>query len=643
MVNILLENTKEIQNNFLGLNAVYHGYAGFNDTDGRVYSEKLCDLEADRAADLGVKIARTYYKWIAYDFEKQCWDWENSHDFKAFCRWAKRLKDRNIDIAINAGWCNMTDITGKGWGGRSPLAVEDDWGKSVENYAAWVSETVHQLVEVRGLTNVKYLVMFTEPQSRGSKPMPKGVSNHWEAWYQAVKAADERLKKDGRRHLVKLVGPNEATCDEEGYHAGMIDWLQNKDPNLVDIYSAHNYLFSMPDLKKCRHPNEVFWLGTLAGTRIFQPVELKPNTTYTLKFYVKLEAKNIIHLSGNLVVGGFTLNENGLISAGGQPTTRLGRFSLALIDAAQLPESWQEMSVTFQTPEKTDGAAVGLFDDIKNGHKLYISCFSLKEKNSTEELLQNPFLKSQMQHWRVWPQDTRFLFKTQYDFWMYHCNEYKKSLRENDDFWFDEYNTLGNQKPGYVAENLGLHDYDDPKYGTDLAIARIAFLNAGLQSSLQWTIFDQLWPNSHGTGADHWIDGVHACGVMPCLLQSRVPKPAYYAVRVTGLVGGGTGCKIFKGGCSNGIYSAMTLQPDGTVTVLAVNDSQQEQTINFNFEKPLNCNLTRYLYNPGTVKCSAAVLPLRKGRHLKNVIQQFVDTLPPGAVVAYQGNVVQNC
>ena len=87
----------------------------------------------------------------------------------------------------------------------------------------------------------------------------------------------------------------------------------------------------------------------------------------------------------------------------------------------------------------------------------------------------------------------------------------------------------------------------------------------------------------------------------------------------------------------------MTLQPYGTVTVLAVNDSQQEQTINFNFEKPLNCNLTRYLYNPETIKCSAAVLPLRKGRHFKNVIQQFVDTLPPGAVVAYQGNVVQNC
>ena len=641
MVNVLLENTQAVQNNFLGLNAVYHGYAGFEDADGRIYSEELCDLEADRAADLGVKIARTYYKWIAYDFEKQCWDWENSRNFNAFCRWAKRLKDRNIDVAINAGWCNMTDITGKGWGGISPFAVEDNWIKSVENYAAWVSETVHQLVELRGLTNVKYLVMFTEPQIRGNEPLPVGVSHHWEAWYQAVKAADDRLRKDGRRHLVKLVGPNEATCDEEGYHAGMIDWLQKKDPDLVDIYSAHNYLFRMADFKKSRQPNEAFWLGNRAGTRIFQLVGLKPNTTYTLRFYAKLEANDILHLSGSIIAGGFTLNEAGDISAGGQPTTRLGRFSLALIDAAQLPETWQEMTVTFQTPAKTDGSAVGLFDDIKNDHKLYISCFSLKEQNSSAELLQNPLLNDRMQHWRGWPQNARYLFKTQYDFWIYNCEEYKKSLRTNDDFWFDEYNTLGNQRAGYVAEDLGLHDYDDPKYGTDLAIARVAFLNAGLQSSLQWTIFDQLWPNSHSTGGDHWVDGVHACGVMPCLLQSCIPKPAYYAVRVTGLVGGGKGCKIFKGTGQNGVYSAMTLQPDGTVTVLAVNGTEKEQTVSFHFEQPLNCSLTRYLYDPETVKCSDPVLPLNGDQRFKAVVQQFIDTLAPGAVAAYQGKTVR--
>lgn len=63
-------NKTPVQQNFLGLNAVYHGYAGLSDDAGRVYTPQQCDLEADRAAALGLKVARTYYKWYAYDFEK---------------------------------------------------------------------------------------------------------------------------------------------------------------------------------------------------------------------------------------------------------------------------------------------------------------------------------------------------------------------------------------------------------------------------------------------------------------------------------------------------------------------------------------------------------------------------------------------
>ena len=98
MKNLKIKNKKPIQENFLGFNAVYHGYAGLSDDAGRVYSEELCELEADRAAALGIKVARTYYKWYSYDFERECWDWENSKDYNAFCRWVERLKVRGIDV-----------------------------------------------------------------------------------------------------------------------------------------------------------------------------------------------------------------------------------------------------------------------------------------------------------------------------------------------------------------------------------------------------------------------------------------------------------------------------------------------------------------------------------------------------------------
>ena len=93
MNNLIIKNQKPIQENFLGFNAVYHGFAGMEDKEGRNFTEELCDLEADRAADLGVKVARTRYQCISYDWENQKWDWDNHPVFNAFCLWVERMKN----------------------------------------------------------------------------------------------------------------------------------------------------------------------------------------------------------------------------------------------------------------------------------------------------------------------------------------------------------------------------------------------------------------------------------------------------------------------------------------------------------------------------------------------------------------------
>ena len=68
MLNLKVDMQNPVQENFLGNGAVYHGYAGMPDKFGRVYNEQQCDIEADRAADMRLKIARTFYGWDAYDF-----------------------------------------------------------------------------------------------------------------------------------------------------------------------------------------------------------------------------------------------------------------------------------------------------------------------------------------------------------------------------------------------------------------------------------------------------------------------------------------------------------------------------------------------------------------------------------------------
>lgn len=62
------------------------------DDAGCVYSEELCELEADRAATLGVRVVRTFYKWYAWDAEKQVWNWE-SKKMQACYRRLDRLKN----------------------------------------------------------------------------------------------------------------------------------------------------------------------------------------------------------------------------------------------------------------------------------------------------------------------------------------------------------------------------------------------------------------------------------------------------------------------------------------------------------------------------------------------------------------------
>ena len=57
MKNLKILNSKAIQEDFWGNGAIYHGYAGMPDDSGRVYSEELCVLEAERAAKMKLKIA----------------------------------------------------------------------------------------------------------------------------------------------------------------------------------------------------------------------------------------------------------------------------------------------------------------------------------------------------------------------------------------------------------------------------------------------------------------------------------------------------------------------------------------------------------------------------------------------------------
>lgn len=619
MNNIKILNAKPIQENFYGFNAVYHGFAGLSDDAGRVLGDELCDLEADRAKDLNLKIARTFYKWWSYDFQKNSWDWENAPDYVAFCKWVERLKVRGINVALNTGWCMPGDVLSNSWNGKSPFTVEGDWQASVENYAKWVSDTVYDLIKIRGLDNVKYLFLFTEPQ-RLSGTLPNEVKNAYECWYQCATAVVERLRKNGLYDLVKIIGPNEGST----VNAPMMQWLYKKDKNLVDFYSSHNYMVRI--LPKCiwNSADEVKWIEVRGG-RWFCPTKLKPNTEYTLDFEMMLNTEDYTTVSGYVLAGAFKGVEDARqgFSSGGSATTRLNRFSTFMIEAAHLDKEFAKFTFTFKTTDDVDNALVGFFSDVVGTTKnVFIKSITLKETGTDIDIINHS-------EWNCLPRDVFNCKDNHYDFWYEDVKIKIDRIGKNVPFWYDEYNCI-------VSRNNDFSDTpEQPLHGTYLAAARVAFLNCGIQNSFMWTLFDQQWPSNHNCNNVSFFDGDHRCGVMPALLRSKVPYPAYFAMRITGLVNGDYNSKIYKGVDEGKIKGAMVKNPDGNLTVLLVNETECAEEFNITFEEDINVKFNCYMYDPAKVICDEKIPELKAEFTTENIIDSLKGIIPAGGVIAY--------
>jgi hypothetical protein len=216
-----------VQPDYLGVNAVYHGFAFMPEEEARQMTDADRDREFDRVGRMGLHIARTWYRpdWACGSSLENAPDWE-SPKMQAFYRWLAEMRRRNVDVALQAGWWFTGDTY---LGSPSP-----DPARDLERYSRWVSESIHQIVELRGFGNVKFLVLFTEPTSGRGGIVPAG-DTQWSYYVKMVRAIDQRLRADGRRSLVRLVGPNN---NRGGLH------LKEAAADLndaIDIYSGHDY------------------------------------------------------------------------------------------------------------------------------------------------------------------------------------------------------------------------------------------------------------------------------------------------------------------------------------------------------------------------------------------------------------------
>lgn len=635
-VNIKMDLNNPVQTNFLGNNAVYHGYAGMPDKDGRVYTEELCEIEADRIAELGLRVARTFYKWYAWEEETKSWNWETER-CKVFYRWLERMKKRNVQVALNTGWCMPGDVNGNGWNPDTPFKYEATWTEQTKAYAKWVSESLYQLIEVRGFTNVTYIELFTEPQYALRLKETPDNKHAYQLWADCAKAVTEQLIADGRRHLVKIIGPNEGSTST----SIMNKWVADNAAEYVDIFSSHNYQDFITD-EDYNPDNDDALILPIAGSRVQQLVDLEPNKDYTLTFKIKLKISDRRTTSGGIIFGAWDydkLTTNHIIEAGGQATQRLNEKSVKMIDPGELEDGFNEICITFNSGDATK-AAVGIFRDIKEKETiLKVLSGSLTVAGDDTNLIYNPDL-TQIPAGKIfgvkdamefigpgWVQANSEKERTGDPYWhLRGCAQTTISYTEKTGkpVWFDEYNV-----------RIEKGHFDEPWHGTHRAASMQSLMNSGIQSSLMWTLIDQQWPDNHCTNQDAFVNGDHRYGVMPVLTRSLVPWPAFYS---TGLVmkfmGGDPGTHIYEGIGTDFLHATVSKMPDGNISVLVINNKSRADDFTVDFGEKLGVKLNRRLYDPETIVPDerAKQLEVDKVFEVDSVLK---DTLPAGGVAVY--------
>ncbi len=627
-VNLLLNNTHCIQEHFLGANAVYHAFAFCPDEAGRAYSEEECAIEMQRVKKSGLKIARTYFEYPSHDNGK--WNWEDAR-MQATYRWLDEMKKMDVTVAHNLGW----------WLGHNVFFAEElpfhdaDPAVAADRFGAFVSEAVTEIVIKRGFDNVKYLFLFTEPNGATRGIMRKlGFTDEFEPYGLCVRAAHRHLVADGLRDRFKLVGPNAGQLASDPPE--MLEWCVDHLHDELDVFTTHSYL----DVDYADQPEWEAMCGNyclrfaVPGYRAQQRVKLEPNTEYEASVWAKAEN---FTLEGNetrgFFLGAFYVpwQEEGLIrtiSAGCDKLSNLTEGSVRHIDAAEMTGEWKQYKTRFNSGDNTFGY-FGIYHDILGENAVgFYDKASLKKVGEDRELLENPdFDDLDSAVWTVYAEG--FGGKNdplgEYYYWRRAAFNFKKPVPDDKEFWFDEYNTR------LLSPN------EEPKKGISFASAQAGFINAGVNCSLLWTLFDQQWPDNHWDGFDTFVDGDHRCGTMPNIRRQKEPYPDYYAITLLTKYLGDQDSRVFEGNAGDGVCASILQGSDGHWAILAVNTGFEPCDLTLELEAPIDRKFYRHLYDTATVQptAEADVLPIDGEYAVSN---SLTDTLPPRSFAVYTTN-----
>jgi len=238
---LIFDNRVAIQTDWQGVCANHMLFVAFPEF-GLTQEQK--EAEWDRALASGVKIIRTFYdvSWAfgeTYPTGPANW---TSANMLAFYEGVAAMQARGIKVVINTGW-SFTGSICQPFEGVASTTMPTPTHEAA--WAAWMSETFHQLINVRGYDNVIGGVLFTEPNfGAAAEPIPVGYTGleyyvHMAEVLEAKIVADDASRTPIRPRIVLVGGQEQSGSDADTW----IEYLKAND-TVCDVLSSHSYNLS---------------------------------------------------------------------------------------------------------------------------------------------------------------------------------------------------------------------------------------------------------------------------------------------------------------------------------------------------------------------------------------------------------------
>ena len=222
-------------------------------------------------------------------------------------------------------------------------------------------------------------------------------------------------------------------------------------------------------------------------------------------------------------------------------------------------------------------------------------------------------------------------------------NDYKGYLataqkaNSNAEFWSDEFNI----KDFEVGEGRGTSSF---YRGLATAMGGIVAQQSGIQNTILWMSFDQLWTDKTGGDAStksEFMNGIHQCGNAPSLFLSDDPYAHYYPTSLFSKYNGYKNGTVYKTNLTEteqkGVYVGAVKLEDGSWTVSVLNMNTAAVNINVAFDTAINQTLYRHIVSSDKADTyKNAELP-EADKTFNNVGTTFGDVLPAGSFAVYTG------